>query len=240
MGGPRRSCQAGGYILSGEELGPQEIVRYAQLAERAGLDRVWVSDHYHPWLSTRGQSPFVWTVLGGIAATTELRMTTAVTCPTFRIHPTVMAQATATLAALAPGRFSFGVGTGEALNEHIQGEAWPPVSVRRERLEEALAIIRRLWTGEVVTHRGPHYTVHNAKLWSLPEAPPDILVSGFGASSTELAARIGDGWISVQPDADGPGVRGRGLRRGVRLPDGPRPGRRLRFFTEEVLPLLRR
>src|ERR1700710_812374 len=119
-----------GYFLSGEELGPNEIVKYAQQAEQAGFGRVWVSDHYHPWQSSEGESPFVWSVLGAIAATTQLKMTTAVTCPTFRIHPAVIAQATATVASMAEGRFTFGVGSGEALNEHILGEGWPPVSVR--------------------------------------------------------------------------------------------------------------
>jgi len=186
-----------GYFLSAEELTPSEIVRYAQEAEAAGFDRVWVSDHYHPWLQEQGQSPFVWSVLGAIAATTNLQMTTAVTCPTFRIHPAVMAQATATTAAMAPGRFTFGVGSGEALNEHILGDAWPPVSVRQDRLREAIAVIRRLWTGETVTHEGTHFTVHNAQIFSLPETPPDILISGFGPAATELAAQIGDGWITV-------------------------------------------
>ncbi|WP_026311453.1 TIGR03557 family F420-dependent LLM class oxidoreductase [Parafrankia elaeagni] len=192
-----------GLFLSGEELSPPEIVRYAQAAETAGFDRVWVSDHYHPWQSSQGESPFVWAVLGAIASTTGLRMTTAVTCPTFRIHPAVLAQATATVTALAPGRFTFGVGSGEALNEHILGDAWPPVSVRLERLEEAIEVIRRLWTGETVTHQGRYFTVHNARIWSLPETPPPIFISGFGVESTELAARVGDGWITVQPDADG-------------------------------------
>lgn len=192
-----------GYFLSGEELGPNQIVSSAKIAEAAGFDRVWISDHYHPWQSSEGESPFVWSVLGAVAATTELKLTTAVTCPTFRIHPAIIAQATATVAALAPGRFTFGVGSGEALNEHILGDAWPPVSVRLARLEEALEIIRRLWTGDVVTHAGPYYTVHNAKLWSLPQAPPPILVSGFGPEATALAARIGDGWITTSPDAEG-------------------------------------
>src|SRR5690242_5540860 len=169
-----------GYFLSSEELSPQQLVRAAQVAERAGFDRVWVSDHYHPWTQEQGESPFVWAVLGAIAATTELRMTTAVTCPTFRIHPAVLAQATATVAALAPGRFTFGVGSGEALNEHVLGDAWPPVSVRHERLREAIGILRDLWTGDVVTHQGQHFTVHDARVFSLPETPPEILVSGFG------------------------------------------------------------
>jgi G6PDH family F420-dependent oxidoreductase len=191
-----------GYFLSGEELSPTTLVESAQLAETAGFERVWVSDHYHPWQSSEGESPFVWSVLGAIAVTTNLHMTTAVTCPTFRIHPAILAQATATVAALAPGRFTFGVGSGEALNEHILGDAWPPVSIRHERLEEAIGVIRRLWTGETVTHHGTYYTVHNAKIWSVPHTPPPILVSGFGPRATELAARIGDGWINVQPDAD--------------------------------------
>ena len=191
-----------GYFLSGEELGPKEIVKYAQQAEQAGFGRVWVSDHYHPWTSPQGESPFVWSVLGAIASTTQLQMTTAVTCPSFRIHPAVIAQATATIAAMAEGRFTFGVGSGEALNEHILGQEWPPVSVRLARLEESLDVIRQLWTGDVVTHEGDYFTVHNAKLWSLPDAPPPIFLSGFGPEATRLAARIADGWITVSPDAD--------------------------------------
>lgn len=192
-----------GYFLSGEELSGQQIVDGAQQAERVGFDRIWVSDHFHPWMSRQGQSPFVWTVLGGVAATTRLHMTTAVTCPTFRIHPVILAQATATLASMAPGRFSWGVGSGEALNEHILGDPWPPVSVRLARLEEALEIVRKLWNGDVVTHQGQYFTVHNAKLWTRPESPPDILMSGFGPRSTQLATRIADGWIAVRPDRDG-------------------------------------
>jgi G6PDH family F420-dependent oxidoreductase len=192
-----------GYFLSGEELGPRALVETGVLAEQAGFEAVWVSDHYHPWQESQGQSPFVWSVLGALAGATQLRMTTAVTCPTFRIHPAVLAQATATVAGLAPGRFRFGVGSGEALNEHILGDAWPPVSIRLERLEEAVEIVRRLWTGEVFTHTGGHFTVHNARIFSLPDEPVPVLVSGFGPEATDLAARIGDGWISVSPDAEG-------------------------------------
>jgi G6PDH family F420-dependent oxidoreductase len=191
-----------GYFLSAEELGPTRIVDCAKAAEAAGFDRVWVSDHFHPWMESEGQSPFVWAVLGAIAATTQLHMTTAVTCPTFRIHPAVLAQASATVAEMVPGRFTFGVGSGEALNEHILGDAWPPVSVRLARLEEGVALIRRLWAGDTVTHEGRYYTVHNAKIWSLPPTPPPILISGFGPESTELAARIGDGWISTSPNSE--------------------------------------
>jgi G6PDH family F420-dependent oxidoreductase len=191
-----------GYFLSSEELGPREIVRAAQQAEQAGFDRVWISDHYHPWTREQGESPFVWSVIGAIAATTTLKITTAVTCPTYRIHPAVLAQATATSAALAPGRFSFGVGSGERLNEHILGDAWPPTQIRLERLAEAIDVIRALWTGETVTHRGTHFTVDNARIFSTPEEAPPILVSGFGPQATDMAAEIGDGWITVQPDGE--------------------------------------
>ena len=191
-----------GYFLSSEELGPREILQYGKTAEAAGFTQAWVSDHFHPWLESQGQSPFVWTVLGALAATTDLKLTTAVTCPTFRIHPVILAQAAATTAALAPGRFRFGIGSGEALNEHVLGDAWPPVSVRLARLEEAVDIMRRLWTGKTVTHEGTYFTVHDARLFTVPEQPPEVLISGFGPVATELAARIGNGWMSTTPDAE--------------------------------------
>jgi G6PDH family F420-dependent oxidoreductase len=191
-----------GYFLSSEELSPAELVATGQQAVAAGFDRLWVSDHYHPWTREQGQSPFVWSVLGALAATTDARLTTGVTCPTDRIHPAVIAQATATTAALAPGRFAFGVGTGERLNEHILGGEWPPAQIRLERLEEALEVIRKLWTGETITHRGTHYTIDAARIFSLPDEPPPILMSGFGPEATEVAARIADGYINTQPDAD--------------------------------------
>lgn len=191
-----------GYFASSEELGPREIVRTAQQADEAGFERLWISDHYHPWLRSQGESPFVWSALGAIAATTDLHLTTAVTCPTYRIHPAVLAQATATVAALAPGRFSFGVGTGERLNEHIIGGEWPPADIRLEQLAEAVDVIRKLWTGETVTHRGRHYTVEAAQIFSRPDSPPPILVSGFGPKATKVAAEIGDGYINVQPAGD--------------------------------------
>jgi G6PDH family F420-dependent oxidoreductase len=191
-----------GYFLSAEELSPAELVKAGRQAVDAGFDRLWVSDHYHPWTREQGESSFVWTVLGALAVTTDARLTTAVTCPTDRIHPAVMAQAAATTAALAPGRFSFGVGTGERLNEHILGGLWPPAEIRMQRLEEAVEVIRKLWSGETITHRGVHYTVDAARIFSLPDQPPPILVSGFGPAATKLAAKIGDGWINVSPDGE--------------------------------------
>ncbi|HUR01537.1 MAG TPA: TIGR03557 family F420-dependent LLM class oxidoreductase [Nonomuraea sp.] len=192
-----------GYFLSGEELNPRAMVEAGQAAEQAGFTHAWLSDHYHPWQESQGQSAFVWSVLGALASTTELQLTTAVTCPTFRIHPAIMAQAAATTAVMAPGRFRFGVGSGEALNEHILGDAWPPVSIRLERLEEAVEVMRKLWTGKVVTHQGKYFTVHNARIFTLPDEQIPVLVSAFGPEATDLAARIGDGFMTVSPDAEG-------------------------------------
>ena len=127
---------------------------------------------------------------------------TGVTCPTIRIHPAILAQAAATTQLIARGRFRFGVGSGENLNEHILGDRWPPAATRLEMLDEAVDVVRRLWSGEYVTHHGRFYTVENARIYSIPDEPPDILVSGFGPESTELAARIGDGYINTSPDSD--------------------------------------
>jgi G6PDH family F420-dependent oxidoreductase len=192
-----------GYFIASEEHAPLGLVEQAVRAEQSGFEALWVSDHYHPWNEAQGQSPFVWSVLGAIASSTStIRCTTAVTAPTLRIHPAVVAQAAATTAVMFEGRFSLGVGTGEALNEHIFGDAWPTLDVRLEMLEEAVDVIRRLWTGELVRHRGTHYTVDTARLYTLPEVAPPVLVSGFGPKATELAARIGDGYVNTSPDAE--------------------------------------
>ena len=191
-----------GYFLSCEEFGPQELIRQARLAEAAGFDRVWISDHYHPWVDAQGESAFVWSVIGALAtATDRLHVTTAVTCPTVRIHPAVIAQAAATSAVLLDGRFSLGVGSGEALNEHILGEHWPEADVRLEMLEEAIEVMRLLWQGGNHSHRGRHYTVENARVYTLPDEPLPVLVSGFGPKAIDLAARVADGYCAVMPDA---------------------------------------
>ena len=190
------------YSLASEELRPTEMVRAARRAEETGFRSVWLSDHFHPWIGRQGQSPFVWSVIGGIAATTELRVGTAVTCPLIRTHPAIVAHAAATSAAMLPGRFSLGVGTGEALNEHVHGDRWPPVDVRLEMLEEAVAVMRKLWAGGQQSHEGKHYRVENARLYTLPDEPVPVMVSGFGAKSAVLGGRIGDGYIGTAPDAD--------------------------------------
>lgn len=192
-----------GYALSSEEHEATDLVRNAQRAEAIGLDFVSVSDHYHPWVDAQGHSPFVWAVLGGIAATTErIDVATGVTCPIMRIHPAVIAQATATVATMLPGRFSFGVGSGEALNEHVTGEHWPQADVRLDMLEEAVHVIRELWEGGLYSHRGAHFTVENARLYSVPDSPPPVIVSGGGPKAAELAGQIGDGFWGMGPNAE--------------------------------------
>jgi G6PDH family F420-dependent oxidoreductase len=190
-----------GYFLSSEEHGAAGLVAQARAAEEAGFEALWISDHYHPWNDEQGNSPFVWSVIGALSQATSLPVTTAVTCPTVRIHPAVIAQAAATSAQLLDGRFVLGVGSGEALNEHILGDVWPETEIRQEMLEEAIEVIRELFTGKMVSHYGEHYTVVNARLYTLPDRPPPIYISGFGERGIRLAAEIGDGFITVQPDA---------------------------------------
>jgi G6PDH family F420-dependent oxidoreductase len=191
-----------GYFLSSEEYDPASLITQAKLAEQAGFEALWISDHFHPWLDEQGQSSFVWSVIGALATETDLPITTAVTCPTTRIHPAIIAQAAATAGLLTGGQFRLGLGTGEALNEHITGAKWPAAAERREMLEEAVTIIAELFTGEQLTHRGSHYQVDTARLYSLPPQPPPIYVSGFGEHSARLAAKIADGYICMGPKAD--------------------------------------
>jgi G6PDH family F420-dependent oxidoreductase len=192
-----------GYFLSSEEFGPRELVEQAVKAQAAGFKDLWISDHYHPWNDQQGHSPFVWSVIGAIAARVPgMHVTTAVTCPTVRIHPAVIAQAAATAAVLLNGEFTLGLGSGEALNEHIFGDAWPEADERLEMLEEAVEVIRTLWQGGAQDHRGRHYRVAHARIYDLPDTLPQILISGFGPKAIELAGRIGDGFVTVQPDAE--------------------------------------
>ncbi|HXG63847.1 MAG TPA: TIGR03557 family F420-dependent LLM class oxidoreductase [Blastocatellia bacterium] len=192
-----------GYKLCSEEHSPNDLVHFARRAEEAGFQFAMISDHYHPWTDRQGNSPFVWSVIGAVAHATErLRLGTGVTCPTIRIHPAIIAQAAATAAAMMPGRFILGVGSGENLNEHILGDRWPAADVRQEMLEEAVAVIRLLWQGGQQSYYGNYYTVENARIYTLPDEPPPILVAAAGPKSAALAGRIGDGLIGIAPDAE--------------------------------------
>jgi G6PDH family F420-dependent oxidoreductase len=191
-----------GFFLSCEEFTPEQLLEQAVLAERAGFTSLAISDHFHPWNDEQGSSPFVWSMIGAISQATNLPVTTLVTCPTVRLHPAVTAQAAATSSVLTNGGFALGVGTGEALNEHILGDPWPSYEVRAEMLEEAVEVMRALFTGERTSHRGRHYTVEDARLYTAPVNPLPIHVSAFGPRSAELAGRIGDGFVTMQPDHD--------------------------------------
>jgi G6PDH family F420-dependent oxidoreductase len=195
-----------GYFLSSEEFGPHDLVTQARKAEAAGFHALWISDHYHPWNDEQGHSPFVWSVIGALAEATSLPVTTGVTCPTVRIHPAIIAQAAATSGVLHRGRFQLGVGSGEALNEHILGDRWPEADMRLEMLEEAVEVIRLLWQGGDCSHHGRHYTVENARVYDLPDEPPPIVVSGFGPKAIRLAAKIGDGFCTTSPDEEAIGL----------------------------------
>jgi G6PDH family F420-dependent oxidoreductase len=191
-----------GLILSTEEYRPDELIEQARLAADAGFAGLCITDHFHPWIDAQGQAPFAWSIIGAVSQACDLPIMTAVTCPTIRIHPAVVAQAAATSAVLTRGRFRLGVGTGEALNENILGGAWPSADVRRDMLAEAIDIMHRLWTGRVVNHRGPHYTVQSARLYTVPDEPIPVYISGFGPASTRFAGQVGDGFVTTRPDRD--------------------------------------
>jgi G6PDH family F420-dependent oxidoreductase len=191
-----------GCFLSSEEHGPGALVEQARRAEEAGFHALWISDHYHPWIDEQGHSPFVWSTIGAISRASGLPVATAVTCPTVRIHPAIVAQAAATSATLLDGRFTLGVGTGEALNEHVLGDPWLGIEQRLSMLEESVEIMRALWAGGNVSFDGQHYVVDRARLYSLPDAPPPVYVSAFGPKAADTAGRIGEGFINTIPEPD--------------------------------------
>ncbi|MGW6835273.1 LLM class F420-dependent oxidoreductase [Streptomyces sp. NPDC054949] len=189
-----------GYTMMTEQAGPRELVSHVVGAERAGFDFSVISDHSFPWLESQGHAPYAWSVLGAAAqATSRIPLMTYVTCPTFRYHPAVIAQKAATMQILSEGRFRLGLGSGENLNEHIVGAGWPAAHVRLEMLEEAVDIIRRMFTGEYVSHHGAHFDVENAKLWDLPDQAPPLGIAVSGPRSCALAGRYADLVIATEP-----------------------------------------
>src|SRR5262245_21187935 len=192
-----------GYKICSEEQPPQQLVQCARRAEEVGFAFAMISDHFHPWTDRQGQSSFVWSILGAIyQATTRLSIGTAVTCPIIRIHPAIIAQASATAACLLPSRFILGLGSGENLNEHIFADHWPEADVRQEMLEEALEVIHQLWRGKQVSHYGIHYIVENARIYTLPASLPPVFVAASGPKSAKLAGQTGDGLIATSPNAE--------------------------------------
>jgi coenzyme F420-dependent glucose-6-phosphate dehydrogenase len=186
-----------GWKAGAEQYTPQELLDYAIAAEAAGFDSLDVSDHFHPW-AEKGQAAFVWTWLGAVAArTSTIKLGPGVTCPILRYHPSIVAQACATLACLAPGRVYLGVGTGEALNEYSSVGQWPEYTVRQAQLGEAIELMRALWRGEPVTHEGEFYQTHQAKIYSLPRDNIPIYVSSLVPESAYFAGLHGDGLFTV-------------------------------------------
>jgi G6PDH family F420-dependent oxidoreductase len=192
-----------GYSLMCEEHHPSELVRNATRAEEAGLGFVTISDHFHPWLDSHEHAAYAWSVLGALAvATDRVPLVSLVTCPFLRYHPAIVAQKAATIAAMSDGRFELGLGAGENLNEHVVGRGWPPVRVRHEMLTEAIEVITTLWQGGFHSYQGKHVTVDDARIYTLPDAPPPLHVAVSGSASIALAAEHGCGMIATQPDPD--------------------------------------
>lgn len=187
-----------GYTLSSEEHLPNNLVKYAGLAEKAGFDFLSISDHFHPWLDSQGQSPFVWNVLGGISqVTSKVKVMTGVTCPILRYNPVIIAQAAATTQVMMDGRFMLGVGTGENLNEHVVGMGWPEIDIRREMLDESIELMRQLWQGGMQTFYGHYFEAIDAQIYTLPEKEIPIIYAAAGKNSASSAGKLGDALVTA-------------------------------------------
>ncbi len=192
-----------GYKASAEQFHPRELLEFAVHAEAVGFDSIMVSDHFQPWRHTGGHAPFSFAWLGALGERTSRAIIgTSVVTPTFRYHPSIVAQAMATLGALYPGRVMLGVGTGESLNEvPATGMQWPPFKVRFARLREAVELMQQLAREERVSYQGEHFRTVNATIYDRPEIPTPIFVAASGPTAARLAGRIGDGFICTSGKA---------------------------------------
>jgi coenzyme F420-dependent glucose-6-phosphate dehydrogenase len=186
-----------GYAAMLEQFGPREIVDYCVAAEAAGFSGVMAADHFQPWVPQQGQAPFVWTVMAAIGERTTGDFGPGVTCPGYRMHPSTVAQASATLAVTYPGRHWLGLGSGEALNEHIVGGYWPETPERIARMLESVEIIRKLFSGKDVKHDGRWHKLETTRLWTLPDAPPPIYIATAGPYTARKTGELCDGIITV-------------------------------------------
>ena len=191
-----------GYAAMLEQFGPREAVDFCVAAEEAGFSGVMAADHVQPWVPQQGHAAFVWAFMAAAAERTSGDMGPGVTCPSFRQHPAMIAQAAATMATLYPGRFWLGLGSGEALNEHFVAGYWPELRERTDRLFESIEIIRRLFSGKDVRHEGRYYRMETLRLWTLPEIPPPIYVATAGPLTAERTGRFCDGIITVGAQAE--------------------------------------
>ena len=186
-----------GYAAMLEQFPPRELITYCQQAEAAGFSGVMAADHVQPWTPQQGNAAFVWAFMAAAAEHTKGDIGPGVTCPSFRQHPAIIAQAAATMAAMYPGRFWLGLGSGEALNEHVVADYWPEVAERISRMFEAIEIMRKLFTGKDVKHRGDFYRMETVRLWTMPDQPPPIYVATAGPVTAEKTGRLCDGLITV-------------------------------------------
>ena len=193
---PDPSTARFGYHCSHEQFAPSHLLALARRAEEAGFTDALSSDHLHPWSERQGQSGFAWSFLGAAMATTSLSFG-VVNAPGQRYHPAIIAQAAATLGEMFPDRFFIAVGSGQHVNEAVTGDRWPAKDVRNARLRECADIMRALWAGETVTHRG-HVVVEDARVWSRPERPPLLVAAAVTAATAEWAAPWADALITVQ------------------------------------------
>jgi len=191
-----------GYAAMLEQFGPIEVTRYAVAAEAAGFTGVMAADHFQPWVPGQGQAPFVWNVLTAMGERTSGDLGPGVTCPSFRFHPAIVAQASATLAAMYPGRHWLGIGSGEALNEHVTAGYWPEAPERLERMWEAVEVIGKLFSGKDVKHRGTYFRMETARLWTMPDVPPPIFIATSGPLTAKRAGRLADGIITPGATAE--------------------------------------
>ena len=192
-----------GYKASAEQFGPRELLEFSVKAEQCGFDSVMISDHFQPWRHTGGHAPYSFAWLAALGErTSRIMMGTSVVTPTFRYHPSIIAQAMGTLGAMYPGRVMLGVGTGESLNEvPAIGIEWPPFKERFARLKESIELMRRLWTEERVTHEGTYYRTEKATIYDRPEQPVPVYVAAAGPTAARLAGRVGDGFITTSGKA---------------------------------------
>ena len=192
-----------GYKASAEQFHPRELLEFSVHAEAVGFDSIMVSDHFQPWRHTGGHAPYSFAWLGALGERTSRALIgTSVVTPTFRYHPSIVAQAIGTLGELFPGRVLLGVGTGESLNEvPATGMEWPPFKVRFARLKEAIELMHRLAREERVTYEGEHFTTDKATIYDRPEVPVPIYVAASGPTAARLAGRVGDGFICTSGKA---------------------------------------
>jgi coenzyme F420-dependent glucose-6-phosphate dehydrogenase len=191
-----------GYAAALEQFGPREIVDLCELADRHGFSGTMAADHFQPWVPQQGQASYVWNVLSALGARTEGDLGPGVTCPSFRHHPAIVAQAAATLEAMYPGRTWLGLGSGEALNEHVFGGYWPEAPERIRMMFEAVEVIQKLFSGNDVKHAGEFFKLHSTRLWTMPDVPPPILIATAGPITAKRAGARCDGIITPGATAE--------------------------------------